>query len=326
MMHAIRLLALRGAPIAFLLHFVIAPALAQSWPTRPLHLIVGQAPGGQSDALARLVAHRFSEILAQPVVVENRGGAGGTLAAEAVARASADGYTLLLAASSSFVFAPAVMKELHYSVRDFVPVGMIARVPYGLAVHPRIPARTIAEFVAFARAHPGQLNYGSSGIASTSNLLFALLQRDASIDVVHIPYKGSAIALNELIAGRIDATFADLAALVPLERGGRLRIIAVVGGPSKAVPDVKTASEQGYANVAMEPWYGIAAPAGTPGTIVAKLAAALRTTLDIPEVRQRFARAGYLPLPTTGEGMAKLIAQQTATFTALVDQAQPAVQ
>jgi tripartite-type tricarboxylate transporter receptor subunit TctC len=326
MTRRVRLLALRGVPVALLLHLVVAPVFAQTWPTRPLHLIVGQAPGGHSDVIARIVAQRFSELLRQPVVVENRGGAGGTIGADAVARAPADGYTLLFAGSNNFGIAWATMKDLRYTIRDFVPVGTIARVSYGLAVHPRIPARTIAEFVAFARAHPGQLNYGSSGAASTSNLLFALLCRDASIDVVHVPYRGSAITLNELVAGRVDAIFTDLAALVPLERSGQLRIIAVVGARSNMVPDVRTATEQGYPNLAMEPWYGIAAPADTPRAIVAKLAATLRATLETPEVRQRFARSGYAPLETSSEGLAKLIATETATFKALVDQAQPAVQ
>jgi tripartite-type tricarboxylate transporter receptor subunit TctC len=325
-MRRVRFLTLRGAAVALLLHLMIAPALAQTWPVRPLHLIVGQAPGGQSDVLARIVAQRFTELLKQPVVVENRGGGGGTLAAEAVARAPADGYTLLLAASSSFVIAPAVTKDLRYSLRDFIPVGMIARVSYGLAVHPRIAARTIAEFVAFAHAHPGELNYGSSGVASTSNLLFALLRRDATIDVVHVPYKGSAIALSELVAGRIDAAFADLAALIPLERDGRLRIIAVMGARSDLVPGVTTATEQGYANLNMEPWYGIAAPAGTPVDVVAKLAATLRATLEAPEVRQRFARSGYVPLETSGQALVQLIAAEQATLEALVDQTRPAVQ
>ena len=323
-MRSIRFLALSGAAVALLLH--LAPVFAQTWPTRPLHLIVGQAPGGHSDVIARIVAQRFSELLRQPVVVENRGGAGGTIGADAVARAPADGYTLLFAGSNNFGIAWATMKDLRYTVRDFVPIGTIARVSYGLAVHPRIPAHTIAEFVAFARAHPGQLNYGSSGAASTSNLLFALLRRNASIDVVHVPYRGSAITLNELVAGRVDAMFTDLAALVPLERSRRLRIIAVVGARSNVVPDVRTATEQGYPNLALEPWYGIAAPAGTPRAIVAKLAATLRATLETPEVRQRFARGGYVPFETSGEDLAKLIATETATFKALVDQTQPAVQ
>jgi tripartite-type tricarboxylate transporter receptor subunit TctC len=314
------------ALVALVAHFAVAPACAQAWPERPIHLIVGQAPGGHSDVLARIVAQRFSDLLKQPVVVENRGGAGGTLAADAVARAPADGYTLLFAGTNNFAIAWALSPDLRYSARDFVPIGTITRVAYGLAARAGIPVRTLAEFVAYARAHPGQLNYGSSGVASTSNILFTLLRRDASLDVVHVPYRGTAVALNELLGGRIDALFTDLGALVPHAQAGKLRILAVAGARSNAAPQVPTAAEQGYPDLAMEPWYGLAVRAGTPEAIVVALRATLHATLQSDDVRHRLERAGYAPLETTGEALAKLIAEETTTFAELLAPAKPSMQ
>ena len=297
------------------------PSLAQSYPTRPIRLIVPQAPGGQSDVIGRIVAERLSEILRQPVFVENRGGIGGTIGAEAAAKAPADGYTLLLAGSNNLGLATILIKDLRYTVRDFAPVGAIARVSYALAVRPAIPATTIAELVAHARAHPGELNYGSSGVGSTSSLGFELLKRAANIDIVHIPYKGSAIAVGELVSGRIDMVFADLALLAPLANDGSLRLIAVAGtGRSSAAPDVRTVAEQGYPELAIEPWYGIVVPAGTPNAIVEKLSVALVQTLRTPAVRQRFDRLGYSPIETNPEQLAALIRTEIKTFEALVGQ------
>jgi tripartite-type tricarboxylate transporter receptor subunit TctC len=297
------------------------PPLAESYPTRPIRLIVPQAPGGQSDVIGRIVAERLSEILRQPVVVENRGGIGGTIGAEAAAKAPADGYTLLLAGSNNLELATILIKDLRYTVGDFAPVGAIARVSYALAVRPAIPATTIAELVAHARAHPGELNYGSSGVGSASSLGFELLKRAADIDIVHIPYKGSAIAVGELMGGRIDVVFADVALLAPLANDGSLRLIAVAGtGRSGAAPDVRTVGEQGYPELAVEPWYGLVVPAGTPAAIVEKLSVALGQTLRTPAVRQRFDRLGYSPIETSPEQLAELIRTEIRTFEALVGQ------
>jgi tripartite-type tricarboxylate transporter receptor subunit TctC len=297
------------------------PSLAQSYPTRPIRLIVPQAPGGQSDVIGRIVAERLSEILRQPVFVENRGGIGGTIGAEAAAKSPADGYTLLLAGSNNLGLATILIKDLRYTVRDFAPVGAIARVSYALAVRPAIPATTIAELVAHARAHPGELNYGSSGVGSASSLGFELLKRAANVDIVHIPYKGSAIAVSELVSGRIDMVFADLALLAPLANDGSLRLIAVAGtGRSSAAPDVRTVAEQAYPELAVEPWYGIVVPAGTPAAIVEKLSVTLVQTLRTPAVRQRFDRLGYSPIETNPEQLAELIRTEIKTFEALVGQ------
>jgi tripartite-type tricarboxylate transporter receptor subunit TctC len=305
------------AALAMAIAAASAPAQAQAppYPSRPLRLIVPQPAGGHSDILGRIVAERFAELLGQPVIVENRSGAGGTIGAEAGARSAADGYTLLFAGSNVLGSAEVVVKDLRYGVRDFATVGTIARVSYGLAIHPRIPATSIAALIDYARAHPGELNYASSGVASTSSLAFELLRRTAKIDIVQIPFKGSAFAVNELVTGRVDMMFTDLAQLVPLANRGAVRLIAVAGGArSSAAADVRTVAEQGYPELAIEPWYGIVVPAGTPALIVGMLARTLLQTLRTPQVRQRFEQLGYWPLESSPEEFDALIRAEMKTF------------
>ena len=296
------------------------PALAQPYPARPIRLVIGQAPGGHSDVIGRIIAQRLTEVLKQPVAVENRGGAGGTIGAEAVARAPADGYTLLFAASSNLGLATAVMKDLRYSPLDFAPIGSIARVSYGMVVRSKLPVATIADLVRYARAHPGELNYGSSGVASMSSLLFELLKRAANIDIVHIPYKGSGVAVTEIAGGRIDMMFTDLAGLMPQVSNGSLRLIAVSGLKRNSVaPEVLTVTEQGYPDLAIEPWYGLVAPVGTPADIIAKLSDALTEAVRTPEVRQRFDRLGFVPLESTPEQLGVVIRTEIKTFEELIE-------
>jgi len=300
--------------------FLSTPASGQSYPARPIHLIIGQPSGGHSDLLGRIIAQRFAEILKQPVVVENRGGAGGTIAAETAARAPADGYTLLFAGSNNLAQAFVLIKDLRYGPQDFVPVGTIARVSYGLAVRSGLPVSTLADLVAYARAHPGELNYSSTGVASTSSLAFELLKHAAGIDIVHIPFKGSAIAVNELVAGRIDMVFTDLASLAPLADRGLLRLIGVAGAArSVAVPDVPTVAEQGYPELAIEPWYGIVSPAGTPPAIVAKLNDALIGTLRTPEVRSHLDRLGFVPFEMSPAQLGDVIRAEMKHFEAQIE-------
>jgi len=311
----VRAIAAAWAVLTMAIVAASAQAQSQPYPARSLRLIVPQAPGGHSDTLGRIVAERFSELLAQPVIVENRGGAGGTIGAEAGARAAADGYTLLFAGSNVLGRAEVVMKDLRYGVRDFATVGTIARVSYGLAIHPRIPATSIAALIDYARAHPGELNYASSGVSSASSLAFELLRQTAKIDIVHIPFRGLAPAVNELVSGRVDMMFTDLAQLVPLANRGAVRLIAVAGSArSSAAADVRTVAEQGYPELAIEPWYGIVVPAGTPAPIVGTLARTLLQTLRTPQVRQRFEQLGYGPLESSPEEFDALIRAETKTF------------
>lgn len=300
----------------------IASAHAQAYPARPVHLVVPQPPGGQADVLGRLVGDRLATFLGQSVIVENRGGAGGTIGAAIVARAAADGLTLLLAQSSNLPLASLLMKDLPYRVEDFAPVGAIGRISYAMAVHPRLPVRTIGELVAYARAHRGELNYASNGVASTSNIVFESLKRAENVDMVHIPFNGSAKAVNELASGRVDAVLTDLQHLLPLAREGSLRIIAVAGtARSKAAPDVATVAEEGYPQLAIEPLYGIVVPAGTPAPIVAKLSDALQQTLQTPSVRRGLERLGIVPLQSTPGQFAGLIHGELATYRGLIEQA-----
>jgi tripartite-type tricarboxylate transporter receptor subunit TctC len=313
---------LLGRPLVALA-FVVAATVscAQSFPARPLRLIIGQAPGGQSDVLGRIVAQRFSEILKHPVVVENRGGSGGTIAAEQVAKAPADGYTILFAGSSNLSLAAVLVSDLRYSLQDFAPIGAIARVQYGLAVRAELPSENIAELIAYAREHPGELNYATSGITSASSLLFEMLKRSAKIDMVHIPYKGSAAAVSDLLSGRVDLAFTDVSLLVPLVAKGALRLIAVAGAKrSPAAPDVQTVAEQGYPELDLAPWYGLVVPAGTPPEVTATLEDALIRTLRTPEVRAHFDRLGYAPFEATPEQLADLLRAEVATFSALVEE------
>jgi tripartite-type tricarboxylate transporter receptor subunit TctC len=296
------------------------PSAGESYPSRPLRLVVGQSPGGYSDVLGRMIAQRFSEILNQPVVVENRGGASGTIAAESVARAPGDGYTLLFAGSSNLALAPTLMKDLRYDPLELAPVGTIGRVSFGLAVNPKLPIASIADLVRYARAHPGRLNYGSAGVTSTAHMIFELLKKAAGIDIVHVPYRNAPGAVQEVATGRIDMVLTDVALLMPLVNNGSLRLIAVASPKrSREAPDVATVAEQGYPELALEPWYGIVAPAGTPDEIIAKLSETLIATLRTPEVRERIDRLGIVPLERTPDELKALIRTEMKAFGALTE-------
>jgi len=216
--------------------------------------------------------------------------------------------------------ATTVMNDLRYSLDDFSPVGMIARVSYGLAVHPRLPVNTMAELIHHARRHAGLLNYASSGVASTSNVFFELLKGISAVDLVHIPFKGSAIGINELVAGRVDVVFADLSALVPLADRGLLRLIAVAGAArSPKLPTVPTVGEQGFPELAIEPWYGLMAPRDTASSIIAILNDALIATLRSDEIREQFDHLGYSRIEATPEQMQNLMQTELRSFATFID-------
>ena len=223
----------------------VAPAaggFAQSFPARPIKLVIPQPAGGHSDAIGRIVGPRLAEILQQPVVIDNRGGAGGTIGAELVARAPRDGYTLLLGGSNNLAIAVAMGMDTRYDpVRDFVPVGGVASIPYALAVRAGIPASTMAELLAYARAHPGRLNYGSSGVGSTSSLALEWIKSAAGVAIVHVPYRLTAQAVLALLGGEIDVIVTDLSLLAPHAKEGTLRILAVAGAKrAAAAPQIPT--------------------------------------------------------------------------------------
>jgi len=268
---------------------------AESFPSRTIKLVIPQPPGGHSDVVGRALGPKLAEILQQPVVIDNRAGAGGTIGAELVARAAPDGHTLLLGGSNNLSIAVSLLTEVRYDpVRDFAPIGSVVVVPYALAVRTGVPVTTFAELLAYARANPGRLNYGSSGIGSTSNLAFEWIKSATGVNIVHVPYRVTAHAVLALLASEVDVVVSDLSILAPHAKAGTLRILAVAGAKRAAsAPEIPTVAEQGIPGFEIEAWYGIVAPAGTPAPVVTKLAGALREALQSPEVQQRFEESGY---------------------------------
>ena len=317
-MHGTLLRLLLFACIAFGVH----DARAQRYPSQAIRLVAPQAPGGQADVIARVIGQKLGELVQQPIVIVNHGGAGGTVGAEMVAKAPADGYTLLLGGSNNLALAVALRPDLPYDpLRSFVAIRAVARVAYGLAVNPKLPVSTVAELVTYARANPGRLNFGSSGTGSTSNLGAEMLKSAAAVDIVHIPYNGSAPAVAALIAGQIDMMFADLSLLLPHARAGALRLVAAAGARrAAAAPDLPTVAEQGVPGFDLDAWYGIVAPAGTPGEATVTLRDALSAALRAPEFRQRLERLGYDPIDDA-TGLDVTIRSDIEKYSALVKRA-----
>jgi tripartite-type tricarboxylate transporter receptor subunit TctC len=296
---------------------------ADPYPARPVKLIIPQPPGAQSDVLGRVVADRLSQLWNQPAVVENHGGAGGAVGTDFVAMAPADGYTVLLVGLNNLAVAPALVSDLRYdSIRDFVPIGGVARVPYALAINRSVPAHTLAELIAYARANPGRLTYGSGGAGSMSNLGAELMKSMAGLDIVHIPYRGSAPSIKALVSGEIDLMFADLSLLAPHAKEGTLRLLGAAGAArAAAAPDLPTLAEQGLPGFAIEPWYGVVVPAGTPPEVIVKLAEGLHETLQAPDIRQRLERMGYQPMTDTPAQFGVLIREEIQKYAALIKRA-----
>jgi len=249
-------------------------SLAQTdYPNRPVKLIVGFAPGGSTDIVARVVAQKLGERLGQSVVVENKAGAGGTIGADATAKASADGYTLTLGTTSTHAIAASAYSKLPYDpVRDFTHISLVAVTPYLLVVNPQVPAKSLAEFIALAKSQPGKLNYASAGAGTATHLAMEMLKDAAKIDIVHIPYKGNAPADVAILSGEVQAVFGSMPALLQNAKADKVRPLAVgTTRRSPALPEVPTVAEQGYPGFEAALWLGIMAPAGTPKAIVDRL-------------------------------------------------------
>lgn len=271
-----------------------AGALAQSYPERPITLINPYAAGGPADVLARTVAEGMSSIVGKPVVVESRPGAGTAIAATVVARAQADGYTLLIAGSPTFVITPALMKDAKFDgIKDFAPIATVGNVPNVLVVPSDRPYKTLPELIAAIKAADGAMNFASVGQGSLPQLLGVMLQQRTGLKLVHIPYGGAAPASVDLIAGRIDLAFLNLPPLLPNIQSGKLRAIAVAQSKrSEALPGVPTMAELGFPDFEMSTWYGIVAPAGTPQPILQKLDGAIAETLKQSSVREKLIAQG----------------------------------
>jgi tripartite-type tricarboxylate transporter receptor subunit TctC len=271
-----------------------APALAQDYPTRPITLIVPYAAGGGNDVMARIVADKMGAALGQPIVVENRGGAGGSIATRAVAHAPADGYTLGLGGTGTLAIDPTLYPNVGYDPRkDFAPIGLIATSALVVLVHPSVPAKTIPELIALARQEPGKLAYASAGVGSGIHLGAELFAYMAGIKLTHVPYKGSAPALTDLLGGHVQIYFSSLPPAIGLVQDGKVRALAVTGPErSKIFPDLPTVAEAALPGYAAVLHYGIVAPARTPKPVVDKLAAALGTAIASPDVARKIATDG----------------------------------
>ena len=306
--------------------FAAAPALAQpageSYPSKPIRLILPFPPGGGTDILGRIIAERLTTQLGQPVVIENRGGAGGNVGAEAAAHSAPDGYTLVLVAPS-LAISPSLYTKLNYDpVKDFAPVSLVGSVPNVMVINPGVPARNLAEFIALAKSKPGGMNFGSGGPGTSNHLAGELFNIEAGVKLVHVPYKGVNLAMNDVIAGQVQLVVIGIPAALPFIRAGRLRALAVVA-PKRlaALPDVPTVAEAGLPNYEVTTWYGVLAPAGTPKPIVARLNAEIVRVMHAPDLQERFAATGTEPRTSTPEEFAEFIRQEMAKWGKVVRQA-----
>ena len=300
-----------------------APTLARrawalDYPTRPVKVIIGFAPGGPADILARVLGQYLSERLGQPFVIENRPGAGTTIATEAVVRSAPDGYTLLWTTSADEINA-ALYRKLNYNfIRDIAPVASIDLLPLVMEVNPAFPARSVPEFIAYAKANPGKINFASGGVGSSQHVAGELFDFMTGIKMVHVPYRGAALAVNDLLAGQVQVTFSPIPLSLGYIRAGKLRALAVTSAArSQALPEVPTVGEfvPGYEAVAID---GLGAPAGTPQEIISTLNQAVNAALADPQIKARLASLGSVPNPMSPAAFAKFIASETDKWAKVV--------
>ena len=300
--------------------FVADSGSASVFPNHPIRLLVGLPPGGSTDAIARIVASKLGDALGQHVVVDNRTGASGLIASEIAAWAPADGHTLLFGASFYSEVYASLERRLPYDpVRDFAPISLVTKVPNVLVVHPALPVRTVADFIAYAKSRPGKLNYASSGNGSSAHLSMELLKKQVGIDVVHVPYKGAPQALVDLLAGEIGVMFGNVPSQIPHLKSGKTRALAVTGAIRNfQLPDVPTMMEAGVPDFEITVWYGVFTPARVPPAILSVLNSALIQSLAAPDVRQRMAVQGAEPTPTTRDEFAAFQKAEVAKWAKVV--------
>ena len=282
--------------LAFLCAVILAPASAfgQDFPSKPVRFVVGFTPGGPSDILARALGQKLAERWSQQVVVDNRPGAGGNLAAEAVAKSSPDGYTWLLGNNSILATNQSLYRSLPYDpVRDFAPVALVAIQPNILVVHPSLPVSSVEELIRFAKANPGKLNYASSGSGAAAHLAGELFKAMTGVELVHVPYKGAQPALTDVIAGQVQLMFATSASVIPYIKAGRLRALAVTTAQrSASVPELPTVAEAGVPGFEATTWHGVVVPAATPAAIVARLNEEINSALGEKDLKDRLTSLG----------------------------------
>jgi tripartite-type tricarboxylate transporter receptor subunit TctC len=301
--------------------------MAQAWPSRPISLIVPFPAGGTTDVLARAVGQELSKNLGQPVIVESKPGAGSTLGADYVAKAKADGYTLLMGAVHHTI-ATSVYKKLSYDFqKDFAPVSTVALVPNVLVVNPNVQAKNVKELLALAKADPGKLTYGSNGNGTGQHLIGAQFEGMGGVQLLHVPYKGSGPLTTDLLGGQITMSFDTITPVLPQIKAGKLRALAVTTATrSKALPDVPTLDESGLKGFNLGTWFGVLAPAATPRDIVSRLNAEIVKIINSPEFRKKMDDIGAEPIGNTPEQMAKQIKDDTERFARLVKDAKVSIE
>ncbi|MGQ0512242.1 MAG: Bug family tripartite tricarboxylate transporter substrate binding protein [Betaproteobacteria bacterium] len=295
-------------------------AMAQAWPAKPIRLMVPFPPGGSTDIVARIVAQKMGERLGQSIVIENRGGAGGTIGTAQVAKAAPDGYSLTVASTSTHVVAPSVYARLDYDpVKDFAPIGLMAVSPYLLVVHPAVPAKTLPELIALAKQQPGKLNYASAGVGSTTHLSMEMLKSVSSTYMLHIPYNGNGPAGTATVGGQVEILFGSLPALLGHAKGGRVRAIAVgTLRRSSALPEVPTVAESGYPGFDASLWLALMAPTGTPQPVIERLNRELNAVVSAADTRGALDKAGAEPLTGTPADLAAMIRDGVPKYAKIV--------
>ena len=302
---------------------VPAVAQAQAYPSKPIRLIVTFAAGGGTDLAARAVAPKLAEALGQPVVVENRAGANGAVGAEATAKSPADGYTLMVGAAGTLAVAPHLNAKLPFDpFKDFAPVSLLATSAFVVSVNPSVKAQSIRELVALAKASPGSLTFGSSGTGGAPQLAGELFKSQAGVNLLHVPYKGLGPAITDLLGGQIQVVFADVGLVTAHLKAGRLRGLAITSGSrSSMLPDLPTVSESGVPGYVAGTWYGVFAPAGTPGAIVARLSEEVRRVLALPEVRAALVAQGVEAAGNSPEQYAVFLREEHAKWGRVIAEA-----
>ena len=295
-------------------------ALAQAYPNRPVKLIVGFPAGGPADIFGRALASGMSADLGQPVIVENISGVGGVLGVERAVKATPDGYTMVINSASPLVIAPYSLSKLPYDVKkDFAFITLVVRVPEVLAVHPSVPANSLQELIAYAKANPGKVNFGSAGSGSITHLAGELLKAEAKIDIVHVPYKGAAPAVNDLLGGQVQMGIFDVPVLLGHIRAGKLKALTITSATrAPSLPDVPTTSELNYPNVNSDNWYGLVMAAATPADIQKRVHTAAVTALKSKTVMDQMANVGGIASPGTPQAYAAFIAAEQAKWSKIV--------
>ncbi len=291
---------LQGPVLAFAV-IAAAGVSAQAYPSRPIRLVVPQTPGGASDALARVTGQKLGERWNQQFVIDNRGGAGGNIGTDTVAKSAPDGYTWLLAYVGTHAINAALYKKLPFDPdRDFAPVATLATLPFVVIVNNNLPVKSVPELIALAKTKPGGLSYGSAGSGSVNHLLGVMLNARGGVNIVHVPYRGAAAALTDTMSGQVQMYYASMPSVVQHVRAGAVRAIAVTSATrSDALKDVPTIAESGFPGFDVNPWFGILAPAGTPAPVIARINADVNQMLAQKDVIERFTNLGAVPLATT---------------------------